>query len=151
MKYPIVNLLVTVLCFSFAGCGQKSHEHDMENHEAMEGAGDKNKPLYDEVMNIHNEVMPKLDDIYKLKESLKNKIANTPTLANEKKQEIESTIVKLDSASEGMMNWMHKFNPLPDSADESAAREYLEKEKVKMEKVKQDILQALEKGNALNQ
>ncbi|MEO8471949.1 MAG: hypothetical protein ABI477_07135 [Chryseolinea sp.] len=150
MKYTILNLFVITTCLTLVSCGYKAQEHDMHDHESTEGGGDRNKPLYDEVMAVHDEIMPKLDDIYKLKESLKNKIADTPALANDKKQEIESTIVKLDSASEGMMDWMHKFSPLPDSTDETAAREYLEKEKVKIEKVKQNMLQALEKANALN-
>ena len=107
-----------------------------------------NQALYDEVMKIHDEVMPKMNDLYKMKEELKNQIANTPGMVEEKKKEIEATIAKLDSASESMMVWMRNFNPLPDSLGEEQAREYLENEMEKVKKVKEDILEALEKGGA---
>lgn len=126
-------------------CGQKSHDHDEHEHgasDAIEESG--NQALYDEVMKLHDEVMPKMDDIFRIKEELKNKIANTPDMVEEKKQEIESTISKLDSASEGMMVWMRNFNPLPDSLGEQQAKEYLENEMEKVKKVKEDVLEALE-------
>jgi len=104
--------------------------------------------LYDEVMKIHDEVMPKMNDVYTLKEELKKEIANTPGMAAEKKKEIEQTISKLDSASEGMMVWMRNFNPLPDSLGEEQAREYLENEMEKVKKVKEDIQEALEKAKS---
>ena len=70
------------------GCGQKSHEHTghEEASDAVEASG--NQALYDEVMKVHDEVMPKMNDIYKKKEELKNKIAATPDLAEEKRKEI---------------------------------------------------------------
>ena len=80
----------------------------------------------------------------KLKGQLKEKIANTPGMANEKKKEIEGVIVRLDSASEGMMVWMRKFNPLPDSLGEEQAKEYLEGEMEKIKKVREDVRKALE-------
>ncbi len=108
----------------------------------MEEGG--NQALYDEVMKVHDEVMPKMDDIYKLKGQLKERIDNTPGMAEEKKKEIESIIVRLDSASEGMMIWMRKFNPLPDSLGEEQAKEYLEGEMEKIKKVREDVRKALE-------
>ena len=71
-------------------------------------------------------------------------------MVEEKKKEIEGTISKLDSASEGMMVWMRNFNPLPDSLGEEQAREYLENEMEKVKKVKEDILEALEKAQSEN-
>ena len=101
-------------------------------------------------MKIHDEVMPKMNDIYKLKEELKKQIAETPGLVEEKKKEIEGTITELDSASESMMVWMRNFNPLPDSLGEEQAREYVENEMEKVKKVKEDIMEALEKAGAEN-
>jgi hypothetical protein len=133
-------------------CGQKSHDHDHEGHDhdhdeagqPVESEG--NQALYDKVMDVHDEVMPKMDDMYKLKKELEEKIASTPGMVEEKKKEIETTIVKLDSASEGMMVWMREFNPIPDSLGEEKAREYLENEMEKVKKVREDILEAIEKA-----
>jgi hypothetical protein len=98
------------------------------------------------VMKIHDEVMPKLEDIYKKKEELKNKIASTPNMTEAEKKQIEGRIARLDSASEGMMDWMHKFNPLPDSTGEEKAREYLEGQIEQVKIVREDILNALKEG-----
>jgi len=87
--------LLVIMC----GCGQKSNDRVNGDEEIQEGG---NQQLYDEVMKVHDEVMPKMNDIYKLKEELKKKIATSPEIADEKKKGIESAIVKLDSASEGM-------------------------------------------------
>lgn len=137
-------LLIAILGVTF-GCGQKSNHDEHDGNHNMEEGG--NQALYDEVMRVHDEVMPKMDDIYKLKEQLKDKIANTPDMVEEKKKDIEAAISKLDSASEGMMVWMRQFNPLPDSAGVEEAKEYLENEMEKIKKVKEDVRKALEEGN----
>ncbi len=146
MKTMLTNSLLVIVCVLACSCGQKSQDHSAHNHgDTTESEG--NQALYDEVMKVHDEVMPKMNDIYKLKEELKNKISSTPEMVAEKKKEIEETISKLDSASEGMMIWMRNFNPLPDSLGEEQAREYLENEMEKVKKVKDDILEALENSN----
>jgi hypothetical protein len=140
--------LLFIICAALTGCKEKSHEndhgHDTEASDAVETS--ENQVLYNEVMKIHDEVMPKMNDIYKKKEELKNKIANTPNMAEEKKKQIDATIAKLDSADESMMEWMRKFNPLPDSLGEEKAREYLETEMEKVKKVRENIQQALKQA-----
>jgi hypothetical protein len=126
-----------------SGCGQKSN--DKEHREDESG----NKALYDEVMNVHDEVMPKMNDIYKLKEELKKRLANSPDISEEKRQHIQNTILRLDSANESMMVWMRNFNPIPDSLGEEKAREYLEQEKEKVGKVKKDVLKAIDDAKAV--
>jgi len=130
-------------------CGQKQqgevHHHDTDS-ELQDGG---NATLHKEVMDVHNEVMPKMDEIFKMKESLKNKVASTPTMSAESKKTMEATISQLDSAGEGMMIWMRKFNPPPDSTGREEAKTYLENEMIKIKKVRQDILAALEKGKSL--
>lgn len=151
MKTILPKVFVLVVCLIAWSCGQKSQDHGEHDHGTGDGTeGEGNQALYDEVMKIHDEVMPKMNDIYKLKEELKKQIAETPGLVEEKKKEIEGTIAKLDSASESMMVWMRNFNPLPDSLGEEQAREYLENEMEKVKKVKEDIMEALEKAGAEN-
>src|SRR5690242_14693195 len=148
MKKQLLSFLIVSM--AIFGCGQKSneHEHQEATDEVTEEGG--NQALYNEVMKIHDEVMPKMDDIYKQKEKLKDMIANNPTMADEKKKEIDATIAKLDSASEGMMVWMRKFSPLPDSLGEEQAREYLENEMEKIKKVREDIAEALQVAGSTN-
>ena len=148
MKTSISKYLLFATLALLWGCGQKSGSEDHDHSHDVEEGG--NQALYDEVMKVHDEVMPKLDDIYKLKEQLKDKIANTPDMVADKKQEIEGIISRLDSASEGMMVWMRNFNPLPDSTGEEEAREYLESEMEKIKKVGEDVRKALEDANSMS-
>ena len=132
------------------GCGQKSNSEDHDHEMGPDTVEGGNQALYDEVMKVHDEVMPKMNDIYNLKEQLKDKIANTPDMVAEKKQQIESTISRLDSASEAMMVWMRNFNPLPDSVGEQEARDYLESEMEKIKKVSEDVRKALDDASSMN-
>jgi hypothetical protein len=147
MKKLLLTTLISILVMS--ACQQKSHEkehdHDAEAPDVVEASA--NQELYNEVMKIHDEVMPKLEDIHKKKETLKNKIAATPDMPKEKKQSIDASIARLDSAGESMMVWMRQFNPVPDSAGEEKARVYLEGEMVKVKKVRENILTALEEAD----
>ncbi|HEX6891387.1 MAG TPA: hypothetical protein VF141_11845 [Chryseolinea sp.] len=150
MRTILSNTLLPVMLLIIWSCSQKSNDdhhdhegHDPDTHGAVEGG---NQALYDEVMKVHDEVMPKMDHMYQLKGQLKEKIDNTPGMADDKKKEIEGKILQLDSASEGMMVWMRQFNPLPDSLGEEQAREYLEGEMEKIKKVRDDVRKALEEA-----
>jgi Mg2+ and Co2+ transporter CorA len=140
-------LFFVVACIAIS-CGQRTENHQHENiSDPLETEG--NQALYDEVMRIHDEVMPRMNEIFRKKEELKNKIAGTPGMADSERQVIEDDIARLDSAHNGMMVWMRQFNPVTDTADAQAARDYLNDEMVKVERVKTDILSAIEKGKAL--
>src|SRR5688572_21774819 len=129
---PVLSLFILSLVH---GCGQKTQD---------------NQSLYNEVMTVHDEVMPKMDDIYKLKQELKKQIADSSNLAIEERKMIEATILRLDSASENMMVWMRNFNPLPDSLGEEKARTYLEEQQEKIKKVKEDMLKAINAAKELH-
>jgi hypothetical protein len=145
MKTLTLNLLCLVMIISFS-CQQKSadeHEgHDAHAEDVVENSG--NQELYNEVMKIHDEVMPKMDDIHRAKTELKEKIEKTPNLSKTERIELDAMIARLDSAGEGMMVWMREFNPLPDSLGEEKARAYLESEMERVKKVRANILEALE-------
>ena len=143
-----VALFFIILSLLSHSCREKSHEKD-HGHDATapdEVEASENQILYNEVMKVHDEVMPKMNDIQRKKESLKNQIASNPQMPADQKKAIEDRIIKLDSAAEGMMRWMRNFNPLPDSTGEEKAREYLENEMDRVKKVREDILQALEEA-----
>ena len=145
MKTIASRLGLLSLLFIALSCGQKSHDH-----EHMHGAGDglaanANEALLNEVDKLHNELMLQMEDIYKQKEELKNKISSTPSLTDNQKQKIQDSMAKLDSADNSMMDWMHNFRPPVDSiVGEEKAREYLENEMEKVKKLKEDIAEALE-------
>lgn len=136
--------LCVVGLFVLAACG-KGGEHQHSNGDSATDDS-PNQALYNQVMDVHDEVMPKMDDIMKLKRELQDKIANTPDMVVERKEQLEQVIANLDSARNAMMTWMHEFNPLPDSVDQEKAREYLESEMERIRKVKILTLESIEKA-----
>jgi len=139
-----ITRLLIVCLFTLAACG-KGGEHQYSDSDSDTDDG-PNQALYDQVMEVHDEVMPKMDDIMKLKRELQEKIANSPDMVVERKEQLEKVIANLDSASNAMMSWMHEFNPLPDSVDQEKAREYLESEMEQIRKVKTLTLESIEKA-----
>src|SRR6185295_2450777 len=137
------SLLVIASCLVLFACGNTSEHagHDMESD------GDSpNQALYNQVIDIHDEVMPKMEDLYKFKQKCQDSIAHTPGMAAEQKKELENMIAELDSANNAMMDWMHNFNPKPDSTDQEVAREYLETEMERIKKVRDFTNETLEKA-----
>lgn len=123
----------------------KGTDHDQTNQDVVSDES-PNQALYDQVMDVHNEVMPKMDEIMKLKRTLQDQIANSPDLVLERKEQLERVIANLDSANNAMMTWMHEFNPPPDSVDQEKAREYLESEMERIRKVKTFMLESIQKA-----
>ena len=140
MKFSAHPLIILLTFISFVACQQKPGDHHDGGDE--NGLTGPNQTLYNEVMEVHDEVMPKLNDLYKAKTSLQTRLA-MPGLGESEKEEINNKIARIDSASEGMMVWMRQFNPPADSSEIEEARTYLEGELVKVKKVREDILEAL--------
>ncbi|MBN8577315.1 MAG: hypothetical protein J0L66_10240 [Cytophagales bacterium] len=138
------NLSLFLLLILFLTACEKGQQATSEAEET----DNPNQVLYDQVMDVHDEVMPKMDEIMKLKRQLKEQIANTPDMVVERKQQLEKIISNLDSASTAMMNWMHKFNPLPDTADQEKARAYLEVEMERIRSVKNLMLESIDKAKS---
>lgn len=115
-----------------------------ENNSQDAPTDDPNKVLYNQVMDIHDEVMPRMDDIMKLKRELKQTIENSASLVPEKRKEIEHKILQLDSAGKAMMDWMADFRPEDYTGDD--LRAYLESEMERIKKVKETMLEAIEKA-----
>jgi hypothetical protein len=140
------HLLTAASVIILAACGTRGEHADHQDGSMTDG--NPNQALYDKVMDIHDEVMPKMEDIYRLKKELQEKIDGTADMPLDRKKELEDIISDLDSADHLMMDWMHHFNPLPDSVDQEAAREYLETEMEKVMKVRELTNEALDKAKS---
>ncbi|MBL7870824.1 MAG: hypothetical protein JNM78_04370 [Cyclobacteriaceae bacterium] len=139
-----LKIIFVIGLFALTACSKTGEQDNSEPDTLSEES--PNQALYDQVMDVHDEVMPRMDELMKLKRQLQEKIANTPDMVVEKKQQMEKMISNLDSASTAMMNWMHAFNPLPDSVDQEKAREYLESEMERIRKVKSLISETIDKA-----
>jgi len=142
MKPAYVLFLIACL---LGNCTNKSNHQDTIS-EPVEKS--ETLLLKDEVDDVHNEVMRKWNEIYKWKNKLKS-LDSTSTLSPEKKQEVNLTIQKLDSAYDNMMDWMHKYKPEEHEAETESDREYFENEMQKIKQVDSDIQDALDKAETV--
>jgi len=144
-----LQILAVLAIFSVMSC-TKSGDHSTMNHDTDQTQEEgPNQALYNQMMDVHDEVMPSMDEIMKLKRALREQIEKSPEMVIERKQELENVISNLDSASNSMMNWMHRiheFDPLADSVNQEKAREYLESEMEEIKKVKTLMIESIEKA-----
>ncbi len=115
MKKTIIPIL---LFASLAACKKNAEE--------------KQKVMIDEVMAIHDEVMPKMDEIMSLKSSLDSAIKISPDSAKAK-----TLYSKLQLADDGMMDWMENYDSesVKDKS-EVEIEKYLNDQKIKITEVK---------------
>ena len=96
------------------------------------------KQLETEVIAIHDEVMPKTNDIHKLKKELKNRLEDT-----QDSTAIFDLIKELDNADEFMMVWMDQYQKVDMTKDTSENMSYLRDQKVKIIEVKEAMLNSI--------
>lgn len=134
MKSTLFQVLPLLV---FLQCGNPSRESQSSNDMDSTSA---NEALYHNVMDIHDEVMPRTEDLYKLKKRLQDSVAANPSMPAEAKAQLEQRIASLDSVNKMMMDWMHHFSPPADSVGQEVVREYLEGELEKIKEVREAIL-----------
>ncbi|WKV10525.1 hypothetical protein [Marivirga harenae] len=101
--------------------------------------------LKSETIAIHDEVMPKMDDIMKLKKSLRSK---KDSVSESKQETIQTLIIALEESDKAMMNWMRNYDPRMENMSDAEKMEYLKKQKSSIsevsEKMKKSIAEAQE-------
>jgi|SRR5690554_6542541 len=113
----------------------------------------ENTELKDEVIAIHDEVMPHMGKLQSLQKELTEK-ADLLALEDsvglgEEISNLRNTAAELGSAYEGMFVWMRQFEPDQGELTTEEYEVYLNDQKILVEKVKRDINQALEKAERL--
>jgi len=137
-----LKLVVFVLILT--ACGRTSQE----NADVLDSLKLESKALYNEAIDIHDEVMPKMDQLVMLKKSLKDTLENTTALPETLKKEIEAKIQLLDSADKAMMDWMHdsRLRPISDTTNHAAYQQYMQSKIESAKRMKALTLEAIEKG-----
>ena len=137
-KMKKIYLSVFTIALFFTGCGKSN------SGEKVEKVASEEDKLYEQVMAIHDEVMPKMNDLHKLKKQLEEEIKNSPDLVEERKMQLENQLKEVNEASEAMMQWMRQFSPDELKTDKEAYVKYLNEQLEEVTKVKEDMLKALE-------
>lgn len=104
--------------------------------------------LKDEVLTIHDEIMPKMSELRRTRKDLLF-LADSLMESNPDRAAMLTTVAdEIGKANESMMEWMRAYKPDFKGTDEEI-RQYLESQKVTIQKVKVDMLESLNKGKVV--
>ncbi|MCL6259494.1 hypothetical protein M3O96_10365 [Aquiflexum sp. TKW24L] len=109
-----------------------------------------NELLKQEVISIHDEVMPKMDELKKLKKDILQKVENLESDSTSNSLEIEKLnkiALDLDAAFEGMFVWMRQFKSTYDEMTPEEVEAYLLEQKLKVQVVNDQIKSSIEAAN----
>ena len=129
--------LLTLSLFLFSSCNLNQNENNEQDYIL--------KKLHNEVMQIHDDVMPKMSEIGRLKRQLKD--FQKEGKHTEKADSIQLFIYQLQEADESMMNWMGDFKK-PDYSNFENAQTIYAKERVKITNVKNTMESTIRKAQA---
>lgn len=104
---------------------------------------------WDEMMVIHDEVMPRMSEINALAKIIEASLADT-TLNTELRTAAQQTLADLETADKAMWDWMYGLQHLPDlraDAQHEDILRYIEVETAKISEVKTAMLNSIEAGN----
>ena len=99
--------------------------------------------LRDKVIGIHDEVMPKMGNLERAARDLAELVAGEG-MDPEAVSKINAQIQALEDANESMMEWMRNYSPPGLDVSDTDKMAYYESQLVKVNKVKSNMLGALE-------
>ncbi|MBI1344356.1 MAG: viral A-type inclusion protein [Terrimonas sp.] len=149
------KLFISAILFSFiiAACNNSTQQ---PQNPATEGPKTKEDSLYRDVMEAHNIAMPKMGKLkgyQSLVQLQLDSLAKLPAAARQGsvalKTTLDSLLESLQYAAMAMDKWMSEF--VPDSASENPDLriQYLESEKRKAEKMKENVLSSIERAKEI--
>ncbi len=107
------------------------------------------KKLHNEIMAVHDDVMPKMGDVNALKQSVKRYSDITSPEKAELKDSLIRGVLTLTEADEAMMDWMAKYDyPNPKLSPE-ATIQYLKGQKDSVKQMSNKIYMAIAIGHQL--
>ena len=103
------------------------------------------KEIKNQAIEIHDEVMPLMGDLRRVRKDLMLMADSIVTSDSLKASTLGELATDIADANEGMMQWMRSFEPEFEGTDEEVIQ-YFKDQKASIEKVKADMLESLESG-----
>ena len=136
------HLIAIFIVFSCSGSARE------QDSKALSAEQQEVSELEDQVIAIHDEVMPRMGTLVSLKDQLISKNSALETSGNQGAKDlviINSLVIdNLDQAHESMMDWMRNFEPVDLEGDPDINKTYLQEELVKINSVKELVENAIE-------
>ena len=140
------SFYVQILALLFCACSSSTDEHQTPS-QSLTPEQQKLNNLEQQVLHLHDEVMPLMADLVDLKGKLQRR--NKELQASEESGAQDQAIINqmiisnLDVAHESMMDWMRNYQKIDIAADISENMRYLEEEKSKINLVTEQIFSAI--------
>lgn len=151
----ILTILIAASNIIIISCGGGDKKHDHSGHNTGEPKTPADS-LYEQVIAGHDEVMPKMGKIrgaQKEAQRLIDSIATLPAKAQAEaaslKSKLEELAKDLSYADFAMDKWMTEFDLDSAKNDIEKRIKYLADEKLKVDKVKEAILNSLAKADSI--
>lgn len=109
---------------------------------------DKAKNLKEEVLAIHDEVMPKMGDLRRTRKDLMLRADSIISVDSLRAEKLLSASAELASATERMMSWMRNYDPEFSGTDEEILQ-YLAEQKESISNVRNRMLEAQANGQEM--
>lgn len=134
--------VLTILTFSFLlifqSCGNQQVEENIK--------------LREEVIAVHDEVMPKMGQLKSLEKTalqMAEDLSKSQTPDEAKIQELKSLAVELDQAYENMFVWMRQYEIEDGDKSPEEVKLYLEDQMIKVTQVNEEFKAVLAKAETL--
>lgn len=139
------------LAVALVACKPKSGQQEapLEEQDLDRGNVQIQQERWDDVMTIHDDVMPKMSEVNRLTEALKTRL---PEATGEQQTQIQAVITDLEAADKAMWDWMYglkQLNELRDSLQHEQIVSYLEGQEKSIAQVKDQIETAIQKAHEL--
>lgn len=148
------NILMLLLVSSVLFTACKNEKGATNSAETTATPNEKlQQKAWDEMMVIHDEVMPKMSDINRINNDLQTwAVANKEKMTSGDLERIAVGLKELTAADDGMMNWMNGLQQLDGLRAElghDAIMSYLNEQSEIITKVKDQMLSSIAEGQAL--
>lgn len=144
-------VLHALVLLSFVACENAGTQTNQPSTEST-AQSQLEAQTWDEVIGIHDEVMPEMSTISRIKRRVSAYLEEQTSSQPSSKTELLDLLTQLQQAEDGMWDWMYNFQqlePLQDSLDHQGILNYLEYERERIEKVKAEMVQSIKDGRTL--
>jgi hypothetical protein len=150
MKYVIIICLSSLFIPSCKPKGAEVTVTESQDTTAVNVQTNEFQAYEDEIMKIHDDVMPKVSDINRLSRQLREIKTKTGTTDATKPSTIvglDETLKSLEDAEQEMMNWMKYYSETKPRLTPDLEKIFYERELEKITNVKMTMLNSIEKAN----
>lgn len=141
------SICLFALLFTLSCSPSQKEQASQQQVEELPDEVKIEQKLFDEVMLVHDEMMPKMENLMQLKGLLTEKSDSLRELANEAVADsLMSKVNQLKEADDAMMGWMRQFDIKMKDMTHEEKVEYLTTQKQQMDSVKVLMVAAMQEA-----